>query len=130
MELERLLSLAPVKCDVFFRNSEKNKFKTWNCKLTYAWLAVFFSYIMLDLPRYDADILVIIIQKLSLIVSGEYVKCRIGKSSLERWQSNLTENSNLMDIYNRGHPSTSWWSEARFFWHVTEKLNILLLKNL
>ena len=114
----------------FLEFQKKTTFKTSNCKLTYAWLAAFFSYIMLDLPRYDADILVIIIQKLSLIVSGEYVKCRIGKSSLERWQSNLTENSNLMDIYNRGHPCASWWSEARFFWHVTEKLNILLLKNL
>ena len=32
-----------------------------------------------------------------------------------------------MDLHIRRHPSSSWWSETIFLWHVTEKLNIFLL---
>ena len=57
-------------------------------------------------------------------MSVEYVKYHDGKIFVRKWQSNLSLNSNLMDVHIHRHPSSSWWSETIFLWHVTEKLNI------
>ena len=98
---------------------------TWKCKSAYAWLVAFLGHIMLDFLKDVVDGLVIIMLELKFIMVVEYVKYHDGKILVGKWQTNLSLNSNLMDVHIRRHPSLGWWSVKRFLWHVAEKLNIV-----